>query len=70
MTSMVIGAAALLVALASLVVAVLQLRADRKPESSGGSVQIGTAEDRGRLFMVSGGDVHVHEADEHRQDPS
>lgn len=69
-TSMVIGAAALLVALASLVVAVLQLRRDRQSAESGGSLQIGTAKDGGRLFMVADGDVHVHEADEHRQDPA
>lgn len=69
-TSMVIGAAALLVALASLVVAVLQLRRDRPSAESGGSLQIGTAKDGGRLFMVADGDVHVHEADEHRQDPT
>lgn len=69
-TSMFIGAAALLVALASLVVAVLQLRRDRGTAESGGPVQIGTAKDGGRLFMVTDGDVHVHEADEHRRGPA
>lgn len=71
-TSMFIGGAALLVALASLVVAVLQLRRDGAPTApeSDGSVQIGTAKDGGRLFMVADGDVHVHETDEHRQDPA
>ncbi|RRO17960.1 hypothetical protein EIL87_06735 [Saccharopolyspora rhizosphaerae] len=69
-TSMVIGAAALLVAMASLVVAVLQLRRERTSAGSGGSVQVGTAQDGGRLFMVADGDVHLHGPDEHREDPS
>lgn len=65
-TSMVTGAAALLVALASLAVAVLQLRRDRTPEATtgtvqSGTVQSGTAKDEGRLFMVANGDIHVHE---------
>lgn len=60
-TSMVTGAAALLVALASLVVAVLQLRRDRIPDPPTGPVQSGTAKDEGRLFMVANGDIHVHE---------
>ncbi|EQD82748.1 hypothetical protein A8924_3237 [Saccharopolyspora erythraea NRRL 2338] len=69
-TSMFIGGAALVVSVASLVVAALQLRQGarriRSRESGeptpGSTVQIGTASDGGRLFQVAHGDVHFHDA--------
>ncbi|WP_249124020.1 hypothetical protein [Saccharopolyspora erythraea] len=74
-TSMFIGGAALLVSAGSLVLAALQLRQgarqarsresrEPQPESPqpGGTVQIGTASDGGRLFQVAHGDVHLHDA--------